>query len=145
MSCDVYSKANFFVVMCTSFADCFTVSADTGLQRKCQFSFVISACSSSCLPVCHQLSICLSTFWWCWSSTSNRMSLTACWSVVWMHVHMIHLLINMQRLLEEEERSGRNLQQQLRQQLANASATISAKGPTADQQVSTDSCCSSVC
>lgn len=64
-----------------------------------------------------------------------------------MHVHMIHLLskINMQRLLEEEERSGRNLQQQLRQQLANASATVSAKGPTADQQVSTDSCCSSVC
>ncbi|DBB03226.1 TPA: hypothetical protein ACH3X1_013287 [Trebouxia sp. C0004] len=43
-------------------------------------------------------------------------------------------LQGLQRLLEEEERSGRNLQQQLRQQLANAAATVPAQGPTADQQ-----------
>ena len=49
----------------------------------------------------------------------------------------------MQRLLEEEEKSGRNLQQQLRQQLANASAIVSAAGPTAYQQVSTP--CSTDC
>ncbi len=64
-----------------------------------------------------------------------------------MQVHMLHLptIVNMQRLLEEEERSGRNLQQQLRQQLANASATVPAEGPTAEQQVSDDSRCGSVC
>ena len=60
---------------------------------------------------------------------------------------MFHLLtkVNMQRLLEEEERSGRNLQQQLRQQLANVSSTVPAEEPTANQQVSIDSPCSSAC
>ncbi len=60
---------------------------------------------------------------------------------------MIHLLSNviMQRLLEEEEKSGRNLQQQLRQQLANVSSTVPAEEPTANQQVSTDSPCISAC
>ena len=64
-----------------------------------------------------------------------------------MQEHITHLLtkVNMQRLLEEEEKSGRNLQQQLRQQLANASAIVSAEGPTAHQQVSVDSPCSSAC
>lgn len=64
-----------------------------------------------------------------------------------MQVYVIHPLtkVNMQRLLEEEERSGRSLQQQLRQQLANVSATAPANGATAAEQVSTDSCCSSAC
>lgn len=52
MSSYVQTKALFFVVMCTTFADCFTVGADTELQRNCKFSCVFSACSSSCLPVC---------------------------------------------------------------------------------------------
>ncbi|KAA6420754.1 MAG: hypothetical protein FRX49_09331 [Trebouxia sp. A1-2] len=43
-------------------------------------------------------------------------------------------LQGLQRLLEEEERSGRSLQQQLRQQLANVSATAPANGATAAEQ-----------
>ena len=60
---------------------------------------------------------------------------------------MTHLLskVNMQRLLEEEEKSGRNLQQQLRQQLANVSTTVPAEELTANQQVSIDLPCSSPC
>lgn len=60
---------------------------------------------------------------------------------------MIHLLSNviMQRLLEEEEKSGRNLQQQLRQQLANVSSTVPAEELTANQQVGVDLPCSGAC
>ena len=64
-----------------------------------------------------------------------------------MQEHITHLLtkVNMQRLLEEEEKSGRNLQQQLCQQLATASAIVSAERPTAHQQVSVESPYSSAC
>ncbi len=64
-----------------------------------------------------------------------------------MQVRMNQLLtkVNVQKLLEEEEKSGRNLQQQLRQQLANVSSTVPAEELTANQQVGVDLPCSGAC